>query len=1174
MSHMINLTDNQRRAIVSRDGRLFLAAGAGSGKTGVVTRRFVYALATGRAAIDEILTITFTRKAAAEMMRRIRDYLRDGILVDAEPDTEQARRMAAAYRDIERAQISTIDSFCTSVLRANALAAGLDPEFRAADESQAQVIMEEAFERSLIGFVRDHGDAAVELIRCYDANLSGMLYKAVTGIYGRLRNQGGQPELPLPAVRVEEAQAELRAASAAVLQAHSALSGKPSKTRDTAAERVASLLEALDSAPDDLELLESVESGEAQGKSRLKEIYDECQAYNEARQRLAKEIRSRHAHGTLMLFNDLLTGFAREYERQKRRLGVLDLGDLTTKTRDLLAANRSVRERVASRYKLVMVDEFQDTNPLQQEIVELVAGELLMMVGDQNQSIYGFRDAVVELFQQEDARAAAAGYRIELNDNFRSQPEILAFVDFIFNREDMLAPGYIELNPAAPHEPGQGEDPRIEVLLIDKRRNSTKDNLEEVDQAIVDQAEAQLIAERLQQLFGEGRFNPGDCAILVRKSAYAEPIREALAGAGIEHYLASGRSYFQKLELGDVINIFKLIVNPLDDIAMLGALRSPMAGLSDDALYWLREAARDGRGRPEPLWRTIASDRKVDHLDAAAEFALRSFAGTLGELRATSLREPLQSTARRVIDINDYAAAAAGGADGKQKLANLMMLLDLAADFESAWGNDVAEFADFLQQQKEIRAKQADAPTEEEGVAAVRIMTMHAAKGLEFPLVVMPHLAWKKIGRDDDIIKINREGSRVGIKYVSDDGFAGHAFDFDELKREEVARGKAEEHRLGYVSMTRAMRHLILSGSAPVDNEPNRDNETDPPLNWLREYLELGRARDEELGSPEIIELPKGNRVAYRIEADPEAAAARLAGANAVHKDEEPPSLPADLSVLPPASYMPPVISPTAIDVIRACPRRYYLERVIRAGAVLPEMPAMQAARGGEGLNATLMGTLVHALLEKSPIPLGDTDWLTDEQIEEGASLALPGRELSPGDRGRARQLAANIRRTGVITEIDAAAAAGAWARELPFSTMVGPSILRGKMDVFIEREAGSLVIDYKTGRYSDIYPEAKVMDDYQFQMSAYALAASRLRPGPVEVVIALLNEPVGEVRLIFDEARLDGLEAELNEQIGRLADGAFAPLAVFDPGSCESCAGNRIGGPLCAVALAGQSPL
>ena len=274
--------------------------------------------------------------------------------------------------------------------------------------------------------------------------------------------------------------------------------------------------------------------------------------------------------------------------------------------------------------------------------------------------------------------------------------------------------------------------------------------------------EAQLIAEKLQDLFGKG-YSSGDAALLVGSRTGVEVYRDALDRMDISNYLAIGVSYFGRLELGDIINMFRLLVNPLDDQALVAVLRSPLVGAADDSLYWLRQAAsRDSGDGPLPLWTVIKQGGAREHFTAVERERLERFAGDLGELREFAARNPLQLTVRRVINYNDYAATVAAGYKGKQAAANLMKLIDLAADFESVWGRDLAAFTEFLSYQKTVNAREADAPIEEEGVSAVRIMTMHTAKGLEFPLVVLPKLGAEKGGGSKEARLDHR--SRAGFR--------------------------------------------------------------------------------------------------------------------------------------------------------------------------------------------------------------------------------------------------------------------------------------------------------------------------------------------------------------------------------------------------------------------------
>jgi len=1173
-----DLTRDQLQAITTLEGNVFVAAGAGSGKTRVVTGRFVHAIATGFAAVDQILTITFTRKAAAEMMRRIRDDLRKGNTVTADLTEEQQGRMKTAYRDVERAQISTIDSFYTTILRANALAAEIDPDFKAINESQARLIREEVFDVCLRKLVEAEGGEAVELITAYDADLRGRLYEILIQAYETLQSQGKPVTLPLPGRRqLKPVEQSLRAAVTSAREAFSRL-GSPTATQVKAMDKLTGIDGALAAvSPADRVRLADFEI--RPGKcGAIKDVLLQVEA---ARELFVQVLRSELAAKTLELFQKLLGSFDELYSSEKRRRGVLDFADLSILTRDLLLHNENIRRRVAARFRLIMVDEFQDTNPLQHEIIELISDNNRFVVGDENQAIYGFRNAEVALFQKEKERARDGGYLIELTENFRSQREILDFVDFIFDRDDMLAPGYMRLEPKAAGVPE--EEFRVEVILVDERRKSGAEGLQKVAGSITRPAEAQLIAERLVELFAEG-YSPGDVAILIKARTDADIYRNALSRAGIENYFAVGSSYFGKLELIDTINMFKLVINPCDDLALIGALRSPLAGLSDDALYWLRNHDGESGGQPHkgPLWEAVGEQSALQLMDADDRVRLEGFVSGLNAIRRVAGRISLGSLARRIINFNDYAARIAAGHNGKQNLANLLKLLDLAAEFESSWGNDLVEFTEFLDHEKEVDSREIEAPTEEEGVKAVRIMTMHSAKGLEFPLVVLPKLQ-SPSKRNNPVLRLDRSGGdRIALEYKGNDGADGKAFDYTVLKDEEEQRELQELKRLGYVARTRARRHLILTGVAPADRLPKSDRKDQLPFNWIRSSLNLSWDRDDKFGNADRAETADGAGVRLNICVDPEAVASRYLQAGVAGNMLIPEAVNPGVNQMPAgASFVPPAVSPTALDTFRACPRRFYLENVLHVTELFETGATARTNAREAVLSPAEMGTLVHSLLE-TDMPFSGSQTLTESLIaERAAEIFGPETGLTQADR---KQVAVFISRLGslpVSAELKHAAEAGSLQRELSFATLVGQTILQGKIDALCPVDpgsinsgdeqgsdfsaAGTLVVDYKTGAPGEGRTPAEAAQTYRMQVISYALAAGRMRAGPVRVVLAFLGGNAAvEFAEEFAAADIPGLEALLQGVIDKMADGSFPALDKPDEHKCGLCAGGPNGARLC----------
>ncbi len=1207
-------TENQEKAINDLGRRLFIAAGAGSGKTDVVAKRFVEAIARGTAAIDQILTITFTRKAAAEMMERVRDVLREKIA--EEKHAGRLENMRQAARNIESAHISTIDSFYSRLLRSQALAAGIDPDFIAADETRSLILREEAFDTCLKDFVSRHGGPAADLVMAYDPKLDGALFGAIDQIYNTLRNRGQLPRLPRPDLDKQTAEARLRL-MAALDDFDEAVksTGAAGVTVDKLKETNWHLLGAVKTT--DLAVREQLLLA-GQPKGGLKKIKPELDELRAAQAAFLLAVQSQKALPVLQLMDDLLVAYGRYYTRMKDAAGILDFADLSLRTRDLLLRNPGIGRRLASAFKLVMVDEFQDTNPLQHQIFKMITGDNLMMVGDTNQSIYGFRDAEVTLFQAENKRATREDFRIKLLDNFRSQPEILAFVDHIFQGEDMLSPDYLRLVPRAKPDP-HVEDFRVEVIMVDESPPGAESKLAAAEGRRV---EAQLIAERLKELYGEGKgYSPGDTAMLVAARTDVDLYRDALERNGIKSYLGIGDRYYKRPELGDVINLMKLLLNPLDDGALVGVLRSPYVNAPDDSLYWLRQmAGRDRTNNPRPLWEVMRSERTTNRLAEDEGTRLLRFAEDLNSARDQSSLQPLQDTVRLLISYNDYDCKIAARHNGKQAFANLMKLLDLAADFEDAWGRDLAAFTEFLVYQKKVKMREADAPIEEEGVDAVRIMTMHSAKGLEFPLVVLPKLgARKSRGRSKPVFMVDKDeaGGRIGLVYSDGNGQKLRVFDYEQLEGEKTAREFEEEKRLHYVAMTRAERHLILSGCGSVDKSPELDGKA-RPLDWIRARLALDRENRPGLDELDVIRDTAGISIGLTVCTEAEEVLQRAARAEAAGDVVRPQCLPAEIAVMPgEAAYVPSVISPTALDTYRSCPRRYFLDNVLNVSDLFEIRGTGKTTIEGGVLSPTDMGTLVHSILETS-LPRPGAEAVTRELIleralnlfgavkgtgaesgrgtsEEGSSTgAEPGAVLVEADINQALMLVGRLEMLPAAAALFSAAAADELQRELSFSTLIGQTILRGQIDALCplprsaDRPAGTdvstgmdsftgtigaitgaspgmLVVDYKTGSPGEGRTAEEAAQVYRLQMASYALAAFRMRPGPVRVVLAFLggDEPKQFIQDFSDED-IPRVEAELASVIDDMASGIFPPVDQFDQHQCPWCVGGANGSRLC----------
>src|SRR5919198_1687502 len=581
-------TPEQERAIRWRDGSLFLHANAGSGKTSVLVERFVRAVVEDGVAVDRILAITFTERAAAELGERIRGRF-----------VELGRRGEA--RATEGAWISTLHGFCSRLLRTHPLAAGIDPEYRVLDEPEAERIGIDAFERSLEAFLAreaEEGGARLELLAAYTpAKLETM----VRTVHSRLRSRGERdPALPPLNValspsdggEVREIEAAMRAALA---ELQAAGSNGTTVTRELARmRRCAALIDALGERladPQDFKgLVLKPGTAKALNTPAFERLAEAQQAYLDlcVRERALRDYE---------LLRELLALFHERYTAQKEARSGLDFEDLQLIARDLLDSEPGLRDHYGERFAHLMVDEFQDTNRLQTSILGLLERDNLFTVGDANQSIYLFRNADVGVFRDAQQEAGAAGREARIAHNFRSRPELLE----VLNRAFGHAFGE-EFEPLRWPGAGEPEPPRVtpsvDLLIVDS--DGWKDAFEELpfgapaNTPAWRAAEARLLAHRIAELAGPDRpYEPGDVAGLLRGGTPASLFERAIADRGLPTYVAGGRGYWSQQQVGDLRHYLAALANPRDELALYSLLASPLVGASLDALATIGMRSRD-----------------------------------------------------------------------------------------------------------------------------------------------------------------------------------------------------------------------------------------------------------------------------------------------------------------------------------------------------------------------------------------------------------------------------------------------------------------------------------------------------------------------------------------------------------------------------------------------------
>ncbi len=786
-------TTEQEQAASRRRGPLLLAAGAGSGKTSVLVERFVRAVRVDGIAPGRILAITFTERAAAELRARVRARL-----------MELGEREAA--RDTEGAPIGTFHGFCARLLRVHALTAGLDPEFAILDEAGAGRLRGLAFRRALGTLLAgDRRQDAVELLAAYG---SDRMQRMVLGVYAEQRSRGSaRPVLP-----------DARFSASALLELAASQSQPQSQPALFEMERLPSAggrgsLHPGRPAPGPSSLA-APDLQEPQAPDRLElEALDACVLLGEI----------------LVEFGDGYAALKHARPSPAGRVPALDFDDLKLCARDLLERHRGVRGEWSERIELLMVDEFQDTNRRQLALLGLLERENLFTVGDELQAIYGFRHAEVEIFRERRRRLHGEGAAIALAHNFRSRPPLISAINCLFG--ERFGDGYTPL--IAARDESHEEVPVLELLLTDRNGWAESPYAQRIagtlpPATIWRQAEARLLAQRVAELVAGGHAAAGEVAVLLRAATDLPVYERALEERGLRTLAAVG-SFWGHQQVGDLLAWLRALANPLDELALYSALASPLVGTSSDGLALVGlQAKAEGVG----AWATIARAEGdlYHHLCAADRERLERFAERFATERSAAPTLSPAELLLRAIAHSGYERHVRSLPWGERRLANIHKLLRLARRFEAAEGRDLRGFLDHVAQRRAYAENsEPHAPTGSEP-DAVRLMTIHAAKGLEFPVVCLADLGRVGNGTAPDLLV---DGERVGLRLARLDGSASVAcLRYEELCEERRRAESAEEERILYVAMTRARERLLLSGSCDFERWSGG-----APITWLAPAL-------------------------------------------------------------------------------------------------------------------------------------------------------------------------------------------------------------------------------------------------------------------------------------------------------------------------------------------------
>jgi len=1078
--------NDQQLAAVEATGEVFVSAGAGTGKTAVLVERFVRAVVDRGLDVDSILAITYTRRAAGELRTRIRAEL-------------AARGRNDLARELDGAWISTIHGFCMRLLKAYPFAAGLDPRFRELDDAQGAVLRSEAFQTALAEFCAGGDPDRLRLLATYGAT---GLRKMLTGVYETLRSAGRELDLgPGGGVDLQAHVDELREATAAL-------------DHETAAQLLVQL--DRDARPDRLLDL-----------SDFKIRADRALAYEEARRAVQQAALDQAASRDRALLQELLERFAAAYADAKARESALDFEDLQLHARDLLRDNPEIREREQLRFRSIMVDEFQDTNRLQTELVDLLCGPgtEVFFVGDEFQSIYGFRHADVGVFRERRARATQL---LPLTLNYRSRPEVLAAVNELFGSH--FGDEFQPLAAAADYpDPVFGHP--VELLVTDKE--SYRDT-----GVFWRRAEARAVARRVRELVDAGAATPGDIVILFQAGTDAEVYEDELRRAGLPTYRATGKGYFGQQQVVDLLSYLRLLQNRYDDRALVSVLASPFVGVSNDALALLRRAASK-----RPLFAGLERGMPPG-LSERDEQLMLAFRQRYDRLASALPRLSLERLCERIVTEHDYDLAVLAQWDGRRRYANMRKLARLARSYEELRGPDLEGFVRFIAEQEAVGAHQLEAVAEEEGADTVRLLTIHAAKGLEFEVVIVADAGRDRPPPSPDEILALSDG-RFGFR-VADPVTAKRrgAFDYEEVKDARLAEEEAEKLRLYYVAMTRAKARLIVSGAI----DPGKAADASTPIGWvlgrLEATAELAAAGDApveiERNLARLVLRADRYREGHWTEQEVAVAEEEVGQLTLFVAPEDvvtpvAPELPALVAPPEPPLFRVRRLSFTALSTFEQCSYKYYA--LYAAG--MSERRVEGTPDGG--MRGVEVGSAVHALLEEIDLGSPSVPEIEDDRIRSLVTAYV--------ESDLAKRIAA-------LPNVD---------KERHFTFEHDDVLLHGYLDVLHIDGKRALVVDYKTNLIGDSSPEEIVEADYRLQRLVYALACFRAGAEEVEVVYHFLERPDGAVSTTFTLDSVAELEAELSAGIARLQAGEFRPTpSELACAGCPAldlvCAGPRLG--------------
>jgi ATP-dependent helicase/nuclease subunit A len=1080
---MIQLTKTQRQAVEAQGERVLVSAGAGSGKTRVLVERFAHLVEHRGISPEQILALTFTDQAAREMKERI------------------LTRMGPRESELH---VLTFHRFCGQVLRENPLQAQTDPAFSILPDSRSKHMIRHLVLQHLRE-MKDHRIALLlqhvhveELVENLLALSQKKRERPLTW-----EEWGGQTEtknLDLRKLAWSLIQDTMRAL--ADLEQSKQITAPNTLLR---IHKMCSIWNALapelrESTPDMWEertvnrllpaiggIMSYVTGTVAQ---KAKPLFAKLRALK--KERLWEDMLLDHAQEQRRALLELLRNVYREYQALKQNRGWCDFSDLQDRAYHVLRQHTAIRKRYGSRYPHVLVDEYQDTNPLQQAILELLeqgrreadlAGTLFM-VGDRRQSIYRFRGADVKGFDAVQASLGPQDCYVELRDNFRATPSLHQLAC------DVSARLFSEPRGETVVQHPQTTESDLEILVPAK-----------VEHGSFTESEARLLARRLRQM-GPGVW--GDTAILLQTRTHLSVFARALHTYGIPYTIYEDTGFFRSQEVQDVLHLLRTLADPDDAIALLGFLRGPLVRMPEKTLWAISRA----QGLVHGFWQT-----EIDGLDKEEQKQVQAAKAALKQWKTELASQPLADWLHHLLYCENVEARIGG-----RSLEALVQLAEegeehgiVSLDALLAWWSELEASEETVAGQSEFQVQNA-----------VRVMTIHAAKGLEFPIVCLPDLTH----RQSAMMKRFHLCEQYGLvtKALRSDSpnswqptlaYAAAA----ELEKSALTE---EKKRLFYVGLTRAKEKVILSGAASAFTEQSSLEECSNWWDWLPflfpELQERGLRDGEIAGHGWKVSVLSDRSVpefaSVRTREEKGTASGQKLAFQDVGSEEE-------RKVLFPRRTSPKIWRVTELTALLAgakeeleLSREWRISR-LREQELLPSE----------------WGQVVHAVFEHLT-PHDDEQAIREKRIPAAlARLGLAADNLSAEVWERIRGDVVKFQRSALYQEMSQAVEC---EHEVPFVLELVPGIvISGVIDALWLRDDGrAALVDYKTRRCETEHKVKRLVERYAVQVQLYALAVERLMGWQVDRAGIYLTAEGRYVEVAYGEAVREELVRRVAEVV------------------------------------------